>query len=542
MSQPWQPPTRTPGGGGNGGSVRRARERMEAGLPSEIPQQPPQQRPYEPPRSNAPSPPTTRARPPMPAAMVATKNGQGPIGVAISRPTQVPQWPLAATIEGTPDLPANQQYKPPAGRGAPPQRPPRPSHVPSILDASRLQEHTPSFQYKPQDSPESGRGRGRYQEDVMSPSDATSPMTQSSRPSTISSVGTIPDFPVPVPQQPGPGRRSANLGPPPSARRGASSYYSQATFVSPIPEESPRTQPSHGSYASSAAMPTSWGSDSPGYRYEEDDEDERRFRNEVIEEGRESRESNLDDSDDRNLIRSASLGKRAKPSMITTKSSDRMEPARPNPTPQQPSKLERMGIVAGGAGAAGAGAGLVASQMRDGQRETIWPMISNTDSPLSSGTGLIDKSSTSSDETVPQVARALTTNESYGMSASDPRAQEMLGAYNAASSLQPGPTPSRTPSPGNGFSRLSAIRRPPKLDMDAVRDAEARGSLTSLPDLIRRATRLAAMMDRGKRPGSRLNDLNDFPSDIDFEKSKEMSCEYLSRYLALISDEISIPR
>jgi hypothetical protein len=66
--------------------------------------------------------------------------------------------------------------------------------------------------------------------------------------------------------------------------------------------------------------------------------------------------------------------------------------------------------------------------------------------------------------------------------------------------------------------------------MDAVRDAEARGSLTSLPDLIRRATRLAAMMDRGKRPASRLNDLNDFgdffPTDSQMEKEKELECEF----------------
>jgi hypothetical protein len=41
-------------------------------------------------------------------------------------------------------------------------------------------------------------------------------------------------------------------------------------------------------------------------------------------------------------------------------------------------------------------------------------------------------------------------------------------------------------------------RRPPNLDVDRVRDQEARGSLTSLPDLIRRATRLAANLDRGK--------------------------------------------
>lgn len=48
------------------------------------------------------------------------------------------------------------------------------------------------------------------------------------------------------------------------------------------------------------------------------------------------------------------------------------------------------------------------------------------------------------------------------------------------------------------LAERAGMRRPPKLDIDAVRDAEARGSLTSLPELIRRATRLAANLDRGK--------------------------------------------
>ncbi|KAE9372639.1 hypothetical protein N431DRAFT_505000 [Stipitochalara longipes BDJ] len=496
---------------------------MEAGLPPEIPA-PPRQNPYEQPKS---MPPANRSRPQMPPALAGTRNGQGPIGVAISRPTQVPQWPLAATIEGSPD----QQYQPPAGRGAAPQRPPRPSHVPSMLDASRLQDHTPTFQYQPQNAQ-----KGNMPEDEV-----TSPVvSMSSRPSTISSVGTIPDFPVPMPPPAmlgvpgsGPPRRSANLGPPPTSRRGNSSYYSQASYVSPIPEESPRTQPSHESYASSAAIPTSWGSDSPGFRFEDDDDeyeddyrdsrDVRQWRNEPIqEEGRESRESTNDDEDDRGLIRSASVGKRAKPSMITTKSSDSV---RPSPMPQQVSKLERMGVLAPAAGVAAAG--LTASRTREGQRETVWPMVGNPDSPLASGTGLIDKSSSNSEESIPQVARAITTDElapNY-TTTSDPSANAMLGAYNAASGLAPrSVTPTRTPSPG--FNRLSAVRRPPRLDMDAVRDAEARGSLTSLPDLIRRATRLAAMMDRGKRPASRLNDLNDFgsffPTDSQMEKEKEL--------------------
>jgi hypothetical protein len=46
-------------------------------------------------------------------------------------------------------------------------------------------------------------------------------------------------------------------------------------------------------------------------------------------------------------------------------------------------------------------------------------------------------------------------------------------------------------------------RRPGRIDVDAVRDAEARGSLTSLNDLIRRATKVASNLDRG-RTASRL--------------------------------------
>ncbi|KAK4609035.1 hypothetical protein CLAFUR4_14477 [Fulvia fulva] len=52
--------------------------------------------------------------------------------------------------------------------------------------------------------------------------------------------------------------------------------------------------------------------------------------------------------------------------------------------------------------------------------------------------------------------------------------------------------------PMGGLSDRSNKRRPPRLDVDAVRDAEARGSLTSLPDLIKRATKLASNLDRGK--------------------------------------------
>ena len=503
-------PPRTPAMG----SVRAARERAEAGLPPAKPSQV-AQRPYDGfglPKNPAPS--QTRSQ----ASQIAQKNNQGPppgLGVAISRPTQVPQWPLAGTIE-------DMQYQPPAGRGNPPQRPPRPSYVPSMLDASRLQEHTPSFRVEP---PQQAMDRGQiatFQDDDLDDYDMRSPNSFTSRPSTMSSVGSIPDFPqIPMPPTPtAAARRSANLGPPPTSRRGASSYYSQASFVSPIPEESPRSKQSHGSYASSAAIPNNWDSDSPGYSpgfspgyeydesyYDEKDVSYGQFKNGTIEEGRESRESNLEDNDDRGLIRSASFGRRAKPSMITTRSAERTEMPKLDPALFQKDTVATP--VTG-----------------DRLNTTMWPMprsmgspLPDNPSPLVGGTGLIDASSSSSESEAPTIKTTRSEDAAPATAYNAVGANAMLGAYAAASSLQPGKvSPSRTPSPG--FSRLSAIRRPPRLDIDAVRDAEARGSLTSLPDLIRRATRLAAMMDRGKRPASRLA-LDDFPDE------KEIRCMYL---------------
>ena len=46
--------------------------------------------------------------------------------------------------------------------------------------------------------------------------------------------------------------------------------------------------------------------------------------------------------------------------------------------------------------------------------------------------------------------------------------------------------------------RIPSSRRPPRLNIEAVREAEGRGSTTSLAELIRRATKLASNLDRGK--------------------------------------------
>ncbi|KAK4214107.1 hypothetical protein QBC37DRAFT_160769 [Rhypophila decipiens] len=437
------------------GSVRRARERAAAGF-SEDDDEPQMARPSMTGQIRI-------GRPQFPTG-IQTRDGQ--IGVSISKPTQMPQWPLQGAGLASGSSSGSEPYRPPPGRSQPPQRPPRPSRVPSILDGSKLQDPTPSFQYRPQSGRESSGG-----EQLSVPETPSS----LSRPSTLSSVASIPDFPLPAQIPVGPPRRSVTLGPPPSARRGASSFYSNASFVSPIPEESPRSR-SHTSFASSAAIPESWGTDSPGPSPNYPDA---YYDGPIPEEG--GPDIYLeDDAEESRLVRSASIGKRAKPTLVsamTPRVPDRGDFAqRPAPTPMQ------------------------AEPFRD-------------------GTGYVENSSSSASTLPTAKAAAVSTTLT----------DAIINAYSSASATDPS-TPTdyqETPSPqlpagARPYSRLSAIRRPPRLDIDAVRKAEARGSMTSLPDLIRRATRLAASLEKGLRPASRFED---FSGSEDLRREKQISLD-----------------
>ncbi|KAF2643472.1 hypothetical protein P280DRAFT_253948 [Massarina eburnea CBS 473.64] len=410
-------------GGTRKGSVRAARERLQAAnlqrqLPDRskiigLPQRPnqlvpqyasePQMRPEE------LTPPDSRS------------------GSAAS-----PQWPLP-----------NNFPSPSSSRGPPPQRPPRP-----MSDDLPIQQLSPDY-------------RDSFQsDDVFSPLSAPSrPLTTSSVTSETSSLGSIPDFPVPQPPMPVAQpilRRNPSLGPPPSSRRGPSSYYTQMSYVSPIAEESETRSATimshHGSFASSNVMP-----------YNDDyymDMEDGGFRSEDEEtitsyNGRDSRASDFDDNSGLMtpaLLRQASLGRRTKPSLMTIKSADSFGDKKGS-VKRKPAPGAEM------AGAAGiGGAALVA---RDGIP--------------GGGAVLFDPSS--SEENSLNSIRDLSSR--YG----DPEKDVLSIEAGAARGAKP---------------------RPPRLDMSAVRDAEARGSLTSLPDLIRRATRLAANLDRGKT-ASRLS-------------------------------------
>ena len=164
------------------------------------------------------------------------------------------------------------------------------------------------------------------------------------------------------------------------------------------------------------------------------------------------------------LVRQASLGRRTKPSLMTIKSVESMS--------EKKGGNAKKAMAGAGIGAAGAG-GIFAA--RDAAQSS--PLRSSI---LSSGTGLIDpSSSSSSDSSLNTFRNTKSTSPSY------------TGAESPIFPFQPEPR-------ANTLADRVGFRRPPRLDMDTVRDAEARGSLTSLPDLIRRATRLAANLDRGK--------------------------------------------
>ncbi|KAL2122043.1 hypothetical protein VTJ04DRAFT_2498 [Mycothermus thermophilus] len=417
------------------GSVKRARERAAAGLPRPPlpPDEPQIARPSAPRQPGvAPSSSLPRGpRQPLPFPL-QTKDGQP--SVPISRPTPAPQWPLPAG-------PIPVAAQPPMATGPAPPRPQRPSRVPSILDASRVQEQTPSvFPY-------------RSARDSNEPDMYASPTAGESRPSTLSSLGSIPDFPIPMQLQSGPPRRSVTLGPPPSARRGASSFYSNASFVSPIPEESPRTR-SRTSIASSAAMPDNWGTPSPGPSPDFPD-------NDMIPE--ESAYGD-DDVEEMKLVRSASVGKRAKSTLVTNTAAP--------PLP---------------------------ADAADRRKE-----------PFQGGTGYVDESSGSDEQGRNATGDSATPDgmvTAYDSASSEDPTNANQTQRTAAAAVPPPPAATGWRS----SRRLSALRRPPRLDIDAVRAAESRGSLTSLPDLIRRATRLAASLEKGRRPASTFEQ-DDFPN------------------------------
>ena len=475
-----------------GGSVRRARERAQMALPANP----------NPPRSLiAPESVGSSSRL-LNAHSVANEPFQYPRrpqetssnhNPSISRPKVIPQWPLMAESDSAQPRDPNSADEVLREKGSPPQRPPRPSYVPAILDTSRLREHTPVYQYRdalsPQ-SPDEEQKTSTYWERnyPLSPSQESGTLgtaySGSSRPSTSSSAGSIPDFPIPaIPALPPlqPTRRGAALGPPPSSRRGASSYYSQSSYVTPIPEEAAESiKPSHSSYASSHAMPTSWDDGSPeSYVLDEDEEEDTGD----FEDARSSRSGEPDEST--TLVRKTSLGTSHKPSLTTIKDGETVEKSASMPTSgsANPNLLSRTAAAAANSGGEfSSGLGDVPEgKSRSGHADT-------------GKTGFLQAPSRSNGSTNGASAGSANVAGSASQPPMDPRVRQILGGLEKGGAIKSG-TPSPITSPSS--ESITKIKRPHQLNPQ-VNDPDARGSLTSLPDLIRRATKLASNLDRGK--------------------------------------------
>ncbi|EED13886.1 conserved hypothetical protein [Talaromyces stipitatus ATCC 10500] len=287
--------------------------------------------------------------------------------------------------------------------------------------------------------------------------------------------GPVPIMPIQGLQVP------RHSGPPPTSRRGPSSVYSRlitGTAVSPIPEENfKQTRNKKESYASSTVLPSSWGPGTPqsdaAESYVSEQEPTNEGRNEPKNEPKQEVKRGKRDS--LTILRQASLGKRGKPSLRSIS----------RPPNRQPSLKEDKS----------SDSSLGYSTNSQQRRASVDSVSSDSDSDS------VDLEKERIEIENEQKARSIGMGFGLGR-------------------------------PGAGMSsRKPNSHRPPELDLNAVRSAEAQGSLTSLPDLIRRATKVASNLEHG-RTASRLSMFNMF----DFGTQKKQPRASQHRSSASLSD------
>jgi hypothetical protein len=279
---------------------------------------------------------------------------------------------------------------------------------------------------------------------------ATDDYLRHSTVSSAASMASIPDFPFPAQRLPAdPAQR--NLVPPlPMGRQAVN----RRSSVSPIPEE---LSDSKGSYGSSRVAP-SWAS--------------AKAESEILgtyldgvsdDDGDSGHATHVTNS---TIVRQASLGKGGQPSVCMIRRSTAESPV---PPPEDPAR-----------------AGSTTS-------EDVIPLAFSKEistGKVRRGSFLTSSSSDSSHFDLDKAPFVLDIGHHPDHHDS--------GALAKETEVLPRAMPTMSDKRPGG-------RRPPPLNMTAVRDAEKRGSLTSLPDLIRRATKLATNLEHG-RTASR-NDL-----------------------------------
>lgn len=511
---------RVPGGG----SVRRVRQRASAGRPIEFSgrdigspstsraENVPLSSPKEIPQNLAPSP--QAAAVPLKATPRQTSPSDPKNRMSPSTLDQVSQ---ALAKPSSPQMTPPPSQGSRSGKGLPPQRPPRPSYVPPLhpsdSSSDRFRQLQQQFRGAPPPLLRRKSEEDRPRKSLIQESSSNTKGEASSPPPNIAELPAPYIAPLNPSQQP---RRTPSLGPPPSARKGAALYYPQSTIVAPILEE---ISEARSSYASSHVMPSSWGDgppdyyngDGPGADYEPPPKTASITRTVSRVRG---------DNESTSLVRQLNTRKGS----WRTKTSDGRqfanEDAQSGAEPSYPLRTDSRAqprVLTPGSRASAATAELEdtspsASRGDDGGT-FLCPPSPNT-SPISSPIS-------------PESEVRFMTPYSGSPNPEDPRVHQILGNLEKGTALNT----SRNVSPLTSIDSVTSEkgpRRPPRLNLNAVREGETRASQTSLPELIRRATRLASnldrarthsrvgLMDRLSQRNSRQNSLSDilaaFPS------------------------------
>ena len=208
--------------------------------------------------------------------------------------------------------------------------------------------------------------------------------------------------------------------------------------------------------------------------------------------GASERQSKVEDGDSSTgLVRQVSLGKVGKPKLRSVKSGEGLEDKSFDFGSQRDQAPSLPGIFRN-------------SPPRPGTAGSKKPLIDTEKANAYSSSAVGDALPTPS---LMAPSSAPSSGNVTPVAPLDPRIHQILGSLEKGGAIGTGSTTSPdAPSPEPAAQTKNA-RRPPRLNLTATRDSEIRGSSSSLPELIRRATKLASNLDRGKT-ASRLGLLN----------------------------------
>jgi hypothetical protein len=316
----------------------------------------------------------------------------------------------------------------------------------------------------------------------------------------------FPELPPPQPQPPPPAvvpsRRGRDPIPPPSARRPGSAYQfnNPAPFVSPIVEEGSDSSPRSRSVYSRASSEVLANYSTPNLAAIDQSEYE----------GSSLASTPRRPSHDHHIIRQASLGKKAKPAITTIRITAPSEHPKNNSNATPDLKSRQAAINALSVA--------VANSMGNHYGPAQSPAGSRSHTPG----GTLRMPFADNSNSPPLSPRSMDTTMAAELE--PPRTFDVPGYSSGSRSplLNPdtrGQFHLKLPPARPGLSeKIPSSRRPPPLDIETP--PGQRSSTTSLSELIKRATKLAANLDRGKT-ASRLGMLDMLHGDGEKPKRRD---------------------